>query len=168
MTEHGSENADPDEEGPDFDAMAADMAMDAKESYEQSQIEQQEFLDTVAEEEGAELLETECNLIGDYVVPLSAKLDGELMDAMGRIDARLERLQSKQGRAYEFSETADEVCQLLADVIDSPEWHKSKFYKAYEAEGLEPLGVMLERAFESLKAERERRQGTADGFRKQS
>jgi len=148
----------------DFDEVAADLALDAKESHEENLQEQEEFLDTVAEEEGAEVLETKCNIIGDYTVPLRAKLDGELMDAMGRIDARLERLQNEEGRAYEFSETADEVSQLLSDVIDDPEWHKSKFYAAYESEGLEPLGVMLQRAFESLKKERERRRGAADGF----
>ena len=149
----------------DFDEIAADLALDAKESFEQSREEQEAFLETVAEEEGAEVLETQCNLIGDYTVPLKAKLDGDLMDAMGRIDDRLQRLQGKQGRAYEITETADEVSQLLADVIDDPEWHKSKFYAAYQSEGLDPLGVMLERAFESLKQERERRNGTADGFR---
>ena len=150
---------------PDFDEIAADLAQDAKESFEQSREEQEAFLETVAQEEGAEVLETQCNLIGDYTVPLKAKLDGDLMDAMGRIDDRLQRLQGKQGRAYEITETADEVSQLLADVIDDPEWHKSKFYAAYQSEGLDPLGVMLERAFESLKQERERRNGTADGFR---
>ena len=150
---------------PDFDEIAADLALDAKESFEQSREDQEAFLETVAVEEGAEVLETQCNLIGDYTVPLKAKLDGDLMDAMGRIDDRLQRLQGKQGRAYEITETADEVSQLLADVIDDPEWHKSKFYAAYQSEGLDPLGVMLERAFNSLKQERERRNGTADGFR---
>ena len=150
---------------PDFDEIAADLALDAKESFEQSREEQEAFLETVAQEEGAEVLETQCNLIGGYTVPLKAKLDGDLMDAMGRIDNRLQRLQGKQGRAYEITETADEVSQLLAGVIDDPEWHKSKFYAAYQSEGLDPLGVMLERAFESLKQERERRNGTADGFR---
>ena len=150
---------------PNYDEIAADLAQDAKESFEQSREEQEAFLETVAQEEGAEVLETQCNLIGDYTVPLKAKLDGDLMDAMGRIDDRLQRLQGKQGRAYEITETAEEVSQLLADVIDDPEWHKSKFYAAYQSEGLDPLGVMLERAFESLKQERERRNGTADGFR---
>jgi hypothetical protein len=156
----------PDTDKQDFDEVAADLALDAKESHEENLQEQEEFLDTVAEEEGAEVLETKCNIIGDYVVPLKAKLDGELMDAMGRIDARLERLEQGQGRGYEFSETAEEVSQLLSDVIDDREWHKSKFYKAYKAEGLDALGVMLERAFNSLKKEKERRAGTADGFRK--
>jgi len=144
---------------------AGEMLLEMEAEYEEKMAEQEAFLETVAEEEGSEVLETQCNLIGDYTVPLKAKLSGEIMDRMGALDDRLERLQAGEARAYEISETADEVSQLLADVIDSTDWHKEKFYAAYESEGLDPLGVMLERAFESLKAERERRQGTADGFR---
>jgi len=144
---------------------AADLILEADDQLRQNRQEQQEFLDTVAEEEGAEVLETSCNLIGDYTVDLRAQLNGELMDKMGRIDDRLERIQSNDARAYEISDTADEVSQLLADVIDDSEWRKDTFYQAYRENGLDPLGVMLERAFESLKAEKERREGTADGFR---
>ena len=146
---------------------AADLILEADDQLRQNRQEQQEFLDTVAEEEGAEVLETSCNLIGDYTVDLRAQLNGELMDKMGRIDDRLERIQSNDARAYEISDTADEVSQLLADVIDDSEWRKDTFYQAYRENGLDPLGVMLERAFEQLKAEKERREGTADGFRSQ-
>jgi len=141
---------------------AADLILEADDQLRQNREEQQEFLDTVAEEEGAEVLETTCNLIGDYTVDLKAQLNGELMDKMGRIDDRLERIQAKDARAYEISDTADEVSQLLADVIDD---HKDTFYQAYRENGLEALGLMLERCFEALKAEKERREGTADGFR---
>lgn len=146
---------------------AAELIREADDQLRQNRQEQEQFLETVAEEEGAEVLETECNLIGEYTVPLKAKLSGDIMDRMGALDDRLERLEAGDARAYEISETADEVSQLLADVIEAPDWHKEKFYKAYEAEGLDPLGVMLERAFEQLKAERERRNGVADGFRKE-
>jgi len=158
----------PEQDGPEpgeLDEFAAQLAAETDDKFEDNREKQDEFLDTVAEEEGAEVLETTCNLVGDYTVPIKAKLDGELMDAMGRIDGRLERLGNEDARAYEISETADEVAQLLADVIDDSEWHKSLFYEVYENEGLRPLGSMLERAFESLKDERERRQGVADGFR---
>lgn len=144
---------------------AADLILDAEESLQERRKEQAEFLETVKEEEGAEVLETSCNLIGEYVVDLSAKLDGELMDKMGHMDARMERLDNGEARAYEISETADEISQILADVIAESKWDKGKFYAAYEAEGLDPLGVMLERVFTALKEERERRDGTAEGFR---
>lgn len=156
---------EPDIDPDEADQFAADLARQTEQKWQQSKEEQEEFLQTVSEEEGAEVLETTCNLIGDYTVPLRAKLDGELMDTMGRIDDRLERVEAGNARAYEIGETADEVSRLLADVIDDAEWHKDTFYKAYENEGIDALGVMLRRAFESLKDEKERRQGTADGFR---
>jgi len=144
---------------------AAELMQEAEQEYQQKREEQEEFLSTVAEEEGQETLETECNIVGDYVVPIRAKLNGELMDQLGEMDARLERLEAEEGRAYEFGEAADRASQVLADAIDDKDWHKSKFYAVYEEEGIQPLGVMLRRVFESLKTERERRQGAAEGFR---
>lgn len=144
---------------------AADLILEAEEQYQENLAEQEAFLETVAEEEGAEVLETQCNLIGDYTVPLKAKLSGEIMDRMGALENRLERLESGDASTYEISAAADETSQLLADIIDDSDWHKDKFYAAYESEGLAPLGKMLETAFESLKAERERRDGVASGFR---
>jgi hypothetical protein len=148
-----------------LDALAEDLVAQAESKYEETQEAQQEFLESVARESGAEILETQCNLIGEYTVPLKAKLTGDIMDRMGGLEDRLERMQAGDAAAYEVGETADAIAQILADIIDDPEWHKSKFYAAYEAEGLGPLGVMTERVFESLKQERERRQGAADGFR---
>jgi hypothetical protein len=149
----------------DLDAIAQDLVADTEDKYADTQEAQAEFLESVAEESGAEVLETRCNLIGEYTVALKAKLSGDIMDRMGALEDRLERMESGNAAAYEVGETADEISQILADIIDDPEWHKSKFYAAYEAEGLAPLGVMTERVFESLKDERERRRGTADGFR---
>jgi hypothetical protein len=156
---------DPETIDDDLADAAGELILEAEQQYQQNQAEHEAFLDTVAEEEGTEVLETECNLIGEYTVPLKAKLNGELMDQMGHLDSRVERFERGEARGYEISETADEISQLLADVIDDHEWHKRKFYDAYESEGLDPLGVMLERVFEALKQERERREGTADGFR---
>jgi hypothetical protein len=144
---------------------AGELMKEAGEQLQQNREEQEAFLETVQAEEGAPVLETTCTLIGEITVDLEAKLDGELMDAMGRIDDRLERAEAGEARAYEISETADEVSQILADAVNDPAYDKRTFYQAYESEGLDALGVMLERAFEALKAEKERREGTADGFR---
>ncbi len=144
---------------------AGEMLLEMEAEYEEKMAEQEAFLETVAEEEGSEVLETQCNLIGDYTVPIKAKLNGELMDRLSHMDARVERFENGEARGYEITETADEISQILADVVNDDSWGKEKFYAAYEQEGLAPLGVMLERAFESLKEERERQQGAAEGFR---
>lgn len=144
---------------------AGEMLLEMEEEYEEKMAEQEAFLETVAEEEGSDVLETQCNLIGEYTVPIKAKLNGELMDRLSHMDARVERFEQGEARGYEITETADEISQILADVVADDSWGKEKFYAAYKQEGLGPLGVMLERAFESLKEERERQQGAAEGFR---
>lgn len=157
-----------DPQSDDLADQAAELIQETNASYEERRREQQEFLDTVSEEaDGAEVLETQCTLIGDYTVPVAAKLDGNLMDRLGALDARIERFDSEDSdaRAYEFSETADEISQILADVIEDTDYHKDLFYEVYQEEGLEPLGEFLETVFEALREERERRSGAADGFR---
>ena len=148
----------------DFDELAADLAQDAKESFKENREEQAAFLDAVADDEGAEVLETTASIKG-HSVPVSARLNGDVMDAMGRIDSRLERIEREEARAYEVSDTADDVAQLLADVTDDPALTKREFYRQYEAHGIGPLGVVLERVMNALKVERERQEGAADGFR---
>ena len=150
---------------PDFDELAQDLVDDASQEFEQSREEQAAFLDAVADEEGAEVLETTASIKG-HSVPVSARLNGDVMDAMGRIDSRLERIEREEARAYEVSDTADDVAQLLADVTDDPALTKREFYRQYEAHGIDPLGVVLEEVFKALKTEKERREGAADGFRK--
>ena len=150
---------------PDFDELAQDLVDDASQEFEQSREEQAAFLDAVADEEGAEVLETTASIKG-HSVPVSARLNGDVMDAMGRIDSRLERIEREEARAYEVSDTADDVAQLLADVTDDPALTKREFYRQYEAHGIDPLGVVLEEVFSALKTEKERREGAADGFRK--
>ena len=149
---------------PDFDELAQDLVEDASQEFEQSREEQAAFLDAVADEEGAEVLETTASIKG-HSVPVSARLNGDVMDAMGRIDSRLERIEREEARAYEVTDTADDVAQLLADVTDDPALTKREFYRQYEAHGIDPLGVVLEEVFSALKTEKERRQGIADGFR---
>ena len=149
---------------PDFDELAQDLVEDASQEFEQSREEQAAFLDAVADEEGAEVLETTASIKG-HSVPVSARLNGDVMDAMGRIDSRLERIEREEARAYEVSDTADDVAQLLADVTDDPALTKREFYRQYEAHGIDPLGVVLEEVFSALKTEKERREGAADGFR---
>ena len=149
----------------DFEQKAVALQQEAQRDYEQAREEQQEVLSAVAEEDGAEVLETQCNIAGDYTVTLKTKLNGEIMDTISAMDARVERYENGEARAYEVSETADDSAQLLADIIDGPEWDKDTFYEFYKKEGLEPLGEMISRVLNSLQKERERRQGAAEGFR---
>jgi hypothetical protein len=97
-------------------------------------------------------------------VTLEARLNGELIDKLGKVQERLENAESDE-RLYDVTEAADDASQLLADVVVNPEYDKETFYRVYEGLGLEDLGKMLRRAFEALKTERERLSGDAEGFR---
>jgi hypothetical protein len=97
------------------------------------------------------------------VVPVRAKLSGEVMERMEALDERMQKLDTGDARV---SETADEVSQLLADLIDDPEYNKQLFYDVYRKNNLNELSGLLETVFTALKEERKRRRGAADGFRK--
>jgi hypothetical protein len=147
---------------------AAALIQDANETYRERQREQAEFLETVAEEEGEEILETTCNIIGDYTVPLKAKMNGELIDRMTHVQETGKQIEENpEAEGHKMSRVAEEMCQILDDVINDPDYNKEMFYKAYRAEGFKAIMAMLERAFGSLQDERERREGVADGFRQE-
>ncbi len=65
----GQPSGGPETVDDDLANQAAELIQEADQQLQQNREEQQEFLNTVSEEEGAEVLETQCNLIGDYTVP---------------------------------------------------------------------------------------------------
>lgn len=136
-----------------------------RERHEEREQEIAEFHEAVKEESDAVVLETTCNLAGDIVVDISAKRNGDLMDRMGHIEERLEYVETEERGTYKITEAADDAAQLLADVVDDPAFTKDEFYTVYQSEGLDELGKMLRRVFNSLEQEGERLQGAADGFR---
>lgn len=137
------------------------------ERYEEQQEQIEKFHEAVKSESDAEVIETETNLVGEIVVPVSAKQNGDLIDRMGAIEERLERVERENRGTYEITDAAEDASQLLADVVDEPGLDKQEFYKVYRSEGLEELGKMLETAFGAIQTEAERRAGAVDGFRQQ-
>jgi len=156
---------EPDTIDDDLADQAGELILEANEELEQRRAEQEAFLETVEEETDAPVVETPCNIIGDYTVDIRAELDGELTDRLGEMEARLERVDAGEGHAYDISDVADETSQMLADLITDPTWDKRTFYEAYERTGIEALLKMFEAVFSAIKAERERQVGAAEGFR---
>jgi len=144
---------------------AGELILEANEELEQRRAEQEAFLETVEEETDAPVVETPCNIIGDYTVDIRAELDGELTDRLGEMEARLERVDAGEGHAYDITEVADETSQMLADLITDPTWDKETFYEAYERTGHEALLEMFTEVFNAIKSERERQEGATEGFR---
>ena len=150
---------------PDFDEIAADLALDAKESYESSKENQHALLDAVAEQDGAPLLETQCTIYGE-TIPVSGRLTGELIDRVTALDPRAKEMADKGGSGAEFRDIINDVTQIAADLIDDDELTQKELYKVYRDNGVKPLRTILMDVFESLQKEEERVRGDADGFRK--
>jgi len=146
---------------------AGELILEANEQLEQRRAEQEAFLETVAEEKDVEVLETPCNILGDYTVTVRAELNGHLMDRIGDLMQQLEAARSGDLPMYESGNLAEDISDLLADVIVDDGWTANRFYAAYEQTTLEALGEMLVTAFTALSEERERRSGAADGFRQE-
>ena len=150
---------------PNYDEIAADLALDAKESYDSSKENQHALLDAVAEQDGAPLLETQCTIYGE-TIPVSGRLTGELIDRITALDTRAKEMADKGGSGAEFRDIINDVTQIAADLIDDDELTQRELYKVYRDNGVKPLRTILMDVFESLQKEEERVRGDADGFRK--
>lgn len=142
-----------------------DLIEETQERHEEKQESIEQFHEAVKEESDTDILETKCNIVGDIIVDVSAKKNGELIDKMGQIEERLEYVDENEVGTYKITQAAEDAATLLDDVVDDPELTKQEFYKVYRSEGLEELGKILESVFESIQNEGERQQGAADGFR---
>jgi len=144
---------------------AEELIEETNERYEAAQERKEEFLETVKDDSDEEVVETSCNLVGDMVVDIRAKRNGELIDRMGHIEETLEAVEAEEEGTYRISEVADEASQLLADTVQDSGLDKEAFYIAYSEEGIDELGKMIENVFESIETEVERIKGASDGFR---
>jgi len=147
-----------------FDADELEAVEEASETLHERKQTQQEFLDAVSSDSESELLKTQTELAEGIVVPLEAKLNGEVIDTLGSVQERLENAE-EDGRLYQISDAVDDACQLLADIITDPSYDKEVFHQVYKQEGAADIAKMLRRSFESLQKERERLSGDAEGFR---
>jgi hypothetical protein len=147
---------------------AEELIEETNERYEAAQERKEEFLETVKDDSDEEVVETSCNLVGDMVVDIRAKRNGELIDRMGHIEETLEAVEAEEEGTYRISEVADEASQLLADTVQDSGLDKEAFYIAYSEEGIDELGKMIENVFESIEKEVEKQRGSADGFRSES
>lgn len=143
-----------------------ELVAEANERYQQDREEREAFLSAVAEEDGAEVIETHVTLIEGFDVDVAARLDGRLTDTLAAIE---KQVKGEEVSAMDVRDTAERTAMLLERVVDEPEasppYDRDLFMQVYDREGLAALGKMLRRVLEGVKAERERREGVSDGFR---
>jgi len=142
-----------------------EVMQQTEEKYQEAQENKAEFLESVKEDSDAEIIEATCNLVGDMVVDIEAKRNGDLIDRMGAIEEQLQYVETNEEGMYRITEVADRASQLLADIVQDSGLDKDAFYTAYRQEGIDELGNMIETVFEAIEQEVERKQGAADGFR---
>lgn len=141
---------------------AVELVEQATEAHEQSREEQHELLEAVAEEDGAPLLETQCEIYG-VVVPVSGRLTGSFIERVEELDA--EARKRAEGDGGGVSDIVRELCEILDGLIDDDELTQRGLYRQYREEGVRPIRTILDETMDALEAEQERVEGTADGFR---
>ena len=148
----------------DFDELAADLAQDAQESFEENKAKQHDLLDAVAEEDGAPLLETKCDIHG-ITVPVSGRLTGAFVERIERLDAEAKKRANGESDKSGVSDIIRELAVIIDDLIDDPELTARGVYQTYQSEGVKPVRTILEEVMAALQREQERVEGTAKGFR---
>lgn len=151
---------DPDE----ADAFAAQLAQETDEKFQSNKEDQHALLEAAAEEDGAPLLETQCEIYGE-VVPVSGRLTGDLIDRVTQLDNTAKAVADGDKDAGELQTVIEELTSICADLIDDAELTQTELYKLYRAEGVTPLRTITENVMTALQQEDERVSGAADGFR---
>lgn len=147
---------------------AGALMQEAGETLEERREDQHDLLQAVAEEDGAPLLETKCEIYG-HVVPVSGRLTGAFIERVEELDAEAKRRANADsdddaaGRGV--SDIVAELADILDDLIDDPELTGEDLYVQYQQEGVGPIRTILDEVMDSLEREQERVEGTAKGFR---
>lgn len=146
---------------------ALEVAKETEEAYQAQKEQQHELLEAVAEEDGAPLLETRCNIYG-VTVPVSGRLTGEFVERVEALDAEAKRRADGESDDTGVSDIIAELCEILDGLIDDDELTTEGLYQQYRQEGVGPVRTIIDEVMDALKDEQERVEGTADGFRGES
>jgi len=146
------------------DAFAAELAQETDEKFQENKEDQHALLEAAAEEDGAPLLETKCEIYGE-VVPVSGRLTGDLIDRVTQLDNTAKAVADGEEDAGELQTIISELTGICADLIDDDDLTQSELYKLYRAEGVTPLRTITENVMSALQQEDERVSGAANGFR---
>jgi len=145
---------------------AGELILETEEAYQEQKAEQHDLLDAVAEEDGAPLLETKCDIHG-VTVPVSGRLTGAFVERVEDLDAEAKRRADGESEQTGVSDIVRELADIIADLIDDPELTAAGVYQTYRQEGVGPVRTILEKVMAALQQEEERVRGTADGFRQE-
>ena len=144
---------------------------DTRQSQQERQAQQQDFLDRISQSHEVEVVETELTLWdGDDIDPIrvdvKVALDGELTDRLAEMEDLAETVENSQS-VKKASEAVDRSVQMLADMVQDASVDKEFLFLVYRENDGEVIAQMLKNVFEGVEQQRSRDMGEADGFRKQ-
>ena len=144
---------------------------DTRQSQQERQTQQQDFLDRISQSHEVEVVETELTLWdGDDIDPIrvdvKVALDGELTDRLAEMEDLAETVENSQS-VKKASEAVDRSVQMLADMVQDASVDKEFLFLVYRENDGEVIAQMLKNVFEGVEQQRSRDMGEADGFRKQ-
>jgi len=137
---------------------AGDVAAETRER-------QQAFMDALRDSGGDDAMTVETELLPDFPITVSTRLDGDIIDRLGAIDKKLESVEDEDARAYVISDAARDAASILSDVIVDDEYSMSLFMNVYKQQGLEALGEFLQTVFTAVRDAQEERHEVAESFR---
>jgi len=146
---------------------ANELLRETRESKREADERQSEILESIKEERGAEVIETQFMITSKHSAPIRTKLNGELIDKISHIESSVpsDRNEIDAEDLKNISMLMDETATLLSDIIPDKDFHKQMFYDVYKSEGAESLGEIAEEAFSAIEREVKRKRGDIDGFR---
>ena len=144
---------------------------DTRQSQQERQAQQQDFLDRISQSHEVEVVETELTLWdGDDIDPIrvdvKVALDGKLTDRLAEMEDLAETVEDSQS-VKKASEAVDRSVQMLADMVQDASVDKEFLFLVYRENDGEVIAQMLKNVFEGVEQQRSRDMGEADGFRKQ-
>jgi len=144
---------------------------DTRQSQQERQAQQQDFLDRISQSHEVEVVETELTLWdGDDIDPIrvdvKVALDGKLTDRLAEMEDLAETVENSQS-VKKASEAVDRSVQMLADMVQDASVDKEFLFLVYRENDGEVIAQMLKNVFEGVEQQRSRDMGQADGFRKQ-
>jgi len=150
-----------------FGEDGASLIAEAGEVAQETRSKQSAFMDALRDSDDDDAFVVETELLPDFPITVSTRLDGHIIDRLGAIDRKLESVEDDDARAYIISETARDAASILADVIVDDEYDMSLFMNVYKQQGLEALGEFLQTVFTAVREAQEERRDAAESFRPQ-
>ena len=142
---------------------------DTRQSQQERQAQQQDFLDRISQSHEVEVVETELTLWdGDDIDPIrvdvKVALDGKLTDRLAEMEDLAETVENSQS-VKKASEAVDRSVQMLADMVQDASVDKEFLFLVYRENDGGVIAQMLKNVFEGVEQQRSRDMGEADGFR---